>query len=138
MVKKVISWNIQVDFLFQYSIAKLHLILLMTLASGVVIVGNNSWTRDPDVVRSKPDTALINFHDYLLLEKSKNRWKDFGNGPVHIFLKKVVLWHVMFFQKTTIPGLFCAFSSYPHDINWEKRRWCAWDSNPGWQDGKRR
>ena len=25
-----------------------------------------------------------------------------------------------------------------NNINWNKHRWCAWDSNPGWQDGRRR
>ena len=25
-----------------------------------------------------------------------------------------------------------------NNINWKKRRWCAWDSNPGRQDGRRR
>ena len=24
------------------------------------------------------------------------------------------------------------------NINWKKHRWCAWDSNPGQQDGRRR
>ena len=25
-----------------------------------------------------------------------------------------------------------------NNINWKKHRWCAWDSNPGRQDGRRR
>ena len=23
------------------------------------------------------------------------------------------------------------------NLNWKKHRWCAWESNPGWQDGRR-
>ena len=45
--------------------------------------------------------------------------------------------------------IFCLFSSFLHliyvakytiwtFINWKKRSWCAWDSNPGQQDGRRR
>ena len=37
--------------------------------------------------------------------------------------------------------LFCSFSSLPHHksiTNWKKRRWSAWDSNPGPQNGRRR
>ena len=34
--------------------------------------------------------------------------------------------------------LFSFFSRYNFNINWKKRRWCAWDSNPGPQDGRRR
>ena len=29
------------------------------------------------------------------------------------------------------------FSTLHNSINWWKHRWCAWDSNPGWQDGRR-
>ena len=24
------------------------------------------------------------------------------------------------------------------NLNWWKHRWCAWDPNPGWQDGRRK
>ena len=36
--------------------------------------------------------------------------------------------------------LFCLFSSFSHYNfnNRKKHRWCAWDSNPGLQDGRRR
>ena len=46
-----------------------------------------------------------------------------------------------FFLKWANPGLFCLFSffsRYNFNTNWKKRRWCAWDSNPGPQDGRRR
>ena len=37
---------------------------------------------------------------------------------------------------------FCLFSSFSNynfnNTNWKKHRWCAWDSNPGPQDGRRR
>ena len=45
-------------------------------------------------------------------------------------------------KKCAIPGLcFCLFSSfsrYNFNTNWKKCRWCAWDSNPRPQDGRRR
>ena len=37
--------------------------------------------------------------------------------------------------------LFCLFSLFSRNnfnTNWKKLRWCAWDSNPGPQDGRRR
>ena len=34
--------------------------------------------------------------------------------------------------------LFLLFSRYNFNTNWKKRRWCAWDPNPGPQDGRRR
>ena len=43
-----------------------------------------------------------------------------------------------------IPASFCLFSFFSNsndnlnNTNWKKRRWCAWDSNPGPQDGRRR
>ena len=35
-----------------------------------------------------------------------------------------------------IPASFCLFSffSYNFNTNWKKRRWCAWDLNPGPQE----
>ena len=33
--------------------------------------------------------------------------------------------------------LFIFVVSICHNLNWKKRRWCAWDSNPGRQDGRR-
>ena len=32
--------------------------------------------------------------------------------------------------------LFSFFSHYNFNTNWKKHRWCAWDSNPGPQDGR--
>ena len=34
--------------------------------------------------------------------------------------------------------LFLFFSHYNFNTNWKKRRWCAWDSNLGLQNGRRR
>ena len=33
--------------------------------------------------------------------------------------------------------MFIFVFSTRYNLNWKKRRWCAWDSNPGWQDGRR-
>ena len=45
-----------------------------------------------------------------------------------------------FFKNGPIPASFCLFSifSYKFKTNWKKQRWCAWDSNPGLQDGRHR
>ena len=42
------------------------------------------------------------------------------------------------FLNGPIPASFCIFSFFSHYnfyTNWKKRRWCAWESNPGPQDG---
>ena len=47
----------------------------------------------------------------------------------------------IFFKKWANPGLFLFIFVFPtlhNSINSWKRRWCAWDSNPGQQDGSRR
>ena len=53
------------------------------------------------------------------------------------FTKKIV-----FLKKEPIPATFCLFSSFSHynlnNKNWKKRRWRAWDSNSGPQNGRRR
>ena len=33
--------------------------------------------------------------------------------------------------------IFVFSTCYNINSNWKKHRWCAWDSNPGWQDGRR-
>ena len=45
------------------------------------------------------------------------------------------------FLNEPVPGSFCfIFVLFPHNSNiiWKKRRWRAWDSNPGLQDDGRR
>ena len=46
------------------------------------------------------------------------------------------------FLNGPIPASFCLFSLFSHynfnKTNWKKHRWCAWDSNLGLQDGRRR
>ena len=49
----------------------------------------------------------------------------------------------LFFKKNgPIPASFCPFSLFSrynfNNTNRKKLRWCAWDSNPGPQDGRRR
>ena len=34
--------------------------------------------------------------------------------------------------------LFIFIFSTCYNLNWKKRRWCAWESNPGRQDGRRK
>ena len=46
-----------------------------------------------------------------------------------------------FYKNWPIPASFCLFSffsCYNFNTNWKKCRWCAWDSNLGPQDGRRR
>ena len=48
---------------------------------------------------------------------------------------------IFFFKKNgPIPASFCLFLSFSHYNfnNRKKHRWCAWDLNPGPQDGRRR
>ena len=43
-------------------------------------------------------------------------------------------------KKWANPGLFFCFIfvfSTCYNLNWKKHRWCAWDLNPGRQDGRR-
>ena len=58
-----------------------------------------------------------------------------GSSPV------IINFYWTFFLKNgPIPASFCLcslFSQYNfNNTNWKKRRWCAWDSNPGPQDGR--
>ena len=50
------------------------------------------------------------------------------------------LWDIFFKKNGPIPASFCLFSLFSrynfNNTNWKKRRWCAWDSNPGPQDGR--
>ena len=55
------------------------------------------------------------------------------------------LWAIFLFRSYSffngpIPASFCLFSLFSryNFNNWKKRRWSAWDSNPGPQDGRRR
>ena len=45
-----------------------------------------------------------------------------------------------FIKNGPIPASFCLFSSFPqynfNNTNWQKPRWCAWDSNPQPYDGR--
>ena len=47
-----------------------------------------------------------------------------------------------FFKNGPVPASFCLFLIFSrynfNNTNWKKCRWCAWDSNPGPQDGRRR
>ena len=49
-----------------------------------------------------------------------------------------------FLKYGPIPVSFCLFSFFSNsnnnfnNTNWKKRRWCAWDSNPGPQEGRQR
>ena len=50
-------------------------------------------------------------------------------------------WGFIFLKNGPIPAslcLFLFFSHYNFNTNWKKHRWCAWDLNPGPQDGRRR
>ena len=60
-----------------------------------------------------------------------------------LLLKSSMAKQVFFFKKNgPIPASFCPFSLFSqynfNNTNRKKLRWCAWDSNPGPQDGRRR
>ena len=57
------------------------------------------------------------------------------------YIAFVVRQQNLFFKYGPIPASFSLFSSFSHQnsiTNWKKHRWCAWDSNLGPQDGRRR
>ena len=48
---------------------------------------------------------------------------------------------IIFLKIGPIPASFCLFSFFSHhnfNTNWKNHRCCAWDSNPGPQNGRRR
>ena len=51
---------------------------------------------------------------------------------LYIFLKKMGQSWPLF------PFIFVFSTCHNSNLNWKKRRWCAWDSNPGRQDGRRK
>ena len=59
-----------------------------------------------------------------------------------MYYEAVSLFALVFLKNGPIPASFCLFSSFSHynfnNTNWKKHRWCAWDSNPGPQNGRRR
>ena len=74
-----------------------------------------------------------------------------GLRQVRIFFKKSVTSdrnYLMFFNTDQSQHLFSLFSSFSHsnincsfnfnNINWKKRRWFVWDSNPGLLNGRRK
>ena len=55
-----------------------------------------------------------------------------------IFCRIIVFFLKKMGQSRPLFCLFLFFSHYNFNTNWKKRRWCAWDSNPGPQYGRRR
>ena len=83
------------------------------------------------------------------LNRRQAHWpNDHHHGQCLVFLFSCHISNLMakklvFFKKNgPIPASFCLFLSFSrynfNNSNWKKRRWCAWDSNPGPQDGRRR
>ena len=59
------------------------------------------------------------------------------------YTQPLASFHIIGFLKNgPIRASFCLFSSFSrynfNNTNWKKHRWCAWDSNPRPQDGRRR
>ena len=66
-------------------------------------------------------------------------------SPIKCFAKCWLHWNLEStetFKNGPIPAPFCLFLSFSHhnfnNSNSKKHRWCAWDSNPRPQDGRRR
>ena len=90
--------------------------------------------------------------------RSLERTKRQNNYTINHQIGKLILkssqWHqtlemATFLKKWANPGLFLSifvlftfqfkWQIYNlYNINWKKHSWCAWDLNPGWQDGRRR
>ena len=61
-------------------------------------------------------------------------------GPSYDLVTGAFLWNIYFLKMGQSRPLFLfifVFSTcYNLNSNWKKRRWCAWDLNPGRQDGR--
>ena len=89
----------------------------------------------------------------MLPRNSKNRpiWSHRPTMPMMLRLNVISvalqcyvmkLNALLLFSNGPIPAPFCLFLSFScynfNNTNWIKQRWCAWDLNPGLQDGRRR
>ena len=83
------------------------------------------------------------------IKPSSPSTKELHCSPSNVLFVKIWMWLVVlihlipiscysFFLNGPIPASFCLFSLFSwynfNNTNW----WCAWDSNPGPQDGRRR
>ena len=76
-------------------------------------------------------------YNYCLLYKNATAYHLGRYKP----LSPPFLSQILVFLNGPIPASFCLFlffSHYNFNTIWKKHRWCAWDSNPGPQDGWRR
>ena len=72
-----------------------------------------------------------------------NIWNDFNCCNLRLLFWFQKNNKLVFLKKNwPIPASFCLFSLFSlynfNNTNWKKLRWCACDSNPGPQDGRRR
>ena len=84
--------------------------------------------------------------NFSVFNNKKIRFDSFG-ASLHKFRKPRIIDNKWLLKKWPITASFCVFfvlftfqfkwQIYNLNlINWKKHRWCAWDSNPGRQDGR--
>ena len=99
-----------------------NILVIFVLWNGAVLNNQNAvnlvW--DDSKLQTYIDKAL-KVHFTLSNKRHRLKYNDL------LFLKKI--W--------PIPAFFCSYSCCLFNMS-QKHRWCAWDSNPRWQNGRRR
>ena len=114
-------------------------VITLTIQSSVTRLGNFStkvaqtWANLWDYFENVSHAVNEVGHRAL-----RSEWVFSAEALLYLYLSRYG-W-ISVFLNGPIPASFCLFSSFSKrhksNINWLKRWWCAWDSNPGWQDGR--
>ena len=96
----------------------------------------------PAEPQQRPTEWLDSNHGHIISEATALP-TELQQRPPNNSLSTYASWHFqrsiyMVFLMSQSRPLFCLFllfSCYNFNTNWKKHRWCAWDLNPGPQDG---
>ena len=94
------------------------------------------------IIISDCHNKVSNFYRKRYFQNRRSLSLTLGNWNSHFQITWIQL--IISSLKWAKPGLFCLYSFLSHDkystntISDKKHRWCAWNSNPGRQDGKHR
>ena len=114
------SQFIQVSFFVWVAWSLLQLLLMSDLKIG----RNYHSSKNPKIENTKKHSTQVRRH--------RNAWRN----------RWIITFNVKDKKIGPIPASFCLFLLFPqynfNNTNWKKRRLCAWDSNLGSQDGRRR
>ena len=92
------------------------------------------------VLAALPQLKQKNFPDFLVFLQNNLFISKTGHKKNTKTNNYILLTRFFFEKNGPIPASFCLFSLFSHYNfnNWKKNRWCAWESNPGPHDGRRR